>query len=183
MFCKNKIIFLKHCILYFWQGSEYTHNKYSLTCTVDLCYVLYVTYSQPRHLQKPVCYWKLRHINVLFRRIYSHIVAHLEPCVNIAYSEPCNIQKPIKFRTRIYSKLCQWIFWHTQKAVQHLHIESFTIFRTSRYLERTKAYSEPCQISKMEGLKHLVKGYNCSSTTFHLSNLKRFWACLHLNNS
>ena len=118
--------------------------------------------------------------------IQTHIQpywAYLEPCVNIAYSEPCNIQKPIKFRTRIYSKLCQGIFWHTQKAVQRLHIESFTIFRTSPYLERTKAYSEPCQISKMENLKKLVKGYNCSSTTFHLSNLERFWACLHLNNS
>ena len=83
--------------------------------------------------------------------MYSHIVVYLEPCVNIAYSEPCNIQKRIKFRTRIYSKLCQGIFRHTQKAVQRLHIESFTIFRTSPYLERTKAYSEPCQISKMEG--------------------------------
>ena len=54
-------------------GIHSSLNKYSLTCTVDLCYVLYVTYSQPWHLQKPVCYWKLRHIHVLFRRIYSHI--------------------------------------------------------------------------------------------------------------
>ena len=72
-------------------------------------YVLYDAYSEPWHIQNPVYYRKFRHL--------GHIVAYLEPCVILLYSESYDIQIPDKFRTQIYSELCQRILWHIQNAV------------------------------------------------------------------
>ena len=45
------------------------------------------------NIQNPAYDRKFRHIRVLLS-IFSHIVAYLEPCVNIAHSEPCHSQTP-----------------------------------------------------------------------------------------
>ena len=50
-------------------------------------------------IQNPVYYHKFSNIQA-----YSHptqtIVAYLKPYVTLAYSEPCHIQNPSKFRTQ-----------------------------------------------------------------------------------
>ena len=56
------------------------------------------------HIQNFVYYRKFKHSGI-FRyhsEIFSHIVAYLEPCVTLAYSEPYNIQNPGIFRTLIH---------------------------------------------------------------------------------
>ena len=60
--------------------------------------------------------------------ISSHIVAYLEPCVTLAYSEPCRIQNPGIFST-----------WDTCRTLPKYILA---------YSERrvTLAYSEPCRI-------------------------------------
>ena len=67
-------------------------NKYSLTRAIYFMI----------HIQNPVYYRKFRHIQTCSRPlkdIFSHIVAYLEPCVTLAYSEPCHIQNSGVFRT------------------------------------------------------------------------------------
>ena len=49
------------------------------------------------HIQNPVYYRKFRHIHAYSR----HIKTYLEPCVALAYSEPCQIQNPGIYRTHI----------------------------------------------------------------------------------
>ena len=54
-------------------------------------YVLYDTYSKPCLLSSIQTY---SGIFTSYYDILNHIVAYLEPCVALAYSEPCHIQNP-----------------------------------------------------------------------------------------
>ena len=68
------------------------------------------------------------------------IYMKLEPCVILAYSEPCHIQNPGMFKTRVSlsryilpcSELCVTIvYWEPG------HIQNFAIFQILAYLVRT----------------------------------------------
>ena len=102
-------------------------STHSLTFRVTSLYVLHDTYSGPCLLLKIQIY----------SYIFSHIVAYLEPCVILAYSECFHIQNPGIFRTQYifrtlsrhilaYSVGCvTLIFWKT------FFIQNFAIFRIS----------------------------------------------------
>ena len=94
-----------------------------------MCYVLYV---KCRALSL-IMYQTYSDLFLSYLNIFSHIVAFLEPFVTLTYSGSCHVNNPSIFRTKIYSKLCQGIFRHTQNAVYHLHIGNPVIFRTLPY--------------------------------------------------
>ena len=75
-------------------------NRYSSTCRVTLCYVLYETFRTLRIIINSDI---LRHIYILFR--------HIQPYCDI-FRMLCNSS------TLVYSELCQEIFWHIQNAVK-----------------------------------------------------------------
>ena len=62
--------------------------KYSLTSRVTSSYALYKIYSEP-------CLWlqtqTYSSIFASYSKIFRHIVAYLEPCVALVYSERCCI--------------------------------------------------------------------------------------------
>ena len=63
-------------------------NKYPLTCRVTWRYVYHDTYSEPwLLLQIQTC----SNIFTSYANISSYIVAYLEPCVILVYSEPWHI--------------------------------------------------------------------------------------------
>ena len=87
-------------------------NKYSLTC------------KWPRAMYCRYIFRTLSYTSI-------HIVAYWEPCVTLAYSEPCHIQNPGIFRAQdifrtlssqilAYSKRCvtlaYWEHWHIQNC-------------------------------------------------------------------
>ena len=82
-------------------------------------------------------------------------MAYLEPCVTLAYSEPCHIALCCArtLRPLPYLGIC--------------HIQNLAYFGPELDLVL-------CQMSKMEGLTKLVQRYNHSSTMVHLNCLTRF---------
>ena len=102
------------------------------------------------HIQKCVYYLTFRHIRAYSRPIktfqpYCHM-PYLEHCVTLAYYEPCHIQNPDVFKPKIYSELCQGIFWQRRVTLAYwepCHIQNFAMFRSLAYLE-PEAYSESC---------------------------------------
>ena len=74
--------------------------------------------------------------------IFSHIVAYLEPCVTLAYLEPCHIQNPSIFKTwdafrtssrhiPAYSECCVTLVYWKPYHIQHFAIfHNFRICRT-----------------------------------------------------
>ena len=130
------------------------------------------------------------------RSCYSFLVlyfhGHIQPYCDICstlcnscifrtlpYSESWYIQNPgyiqnsVKVYFGVFRTLCK------ARILRTCNIQSFAIFRILTYL-RLKAYSETCQTSKMHGLTKLVKGYNCTSKTFHLSCLTTLYSDLGL---
>ena len=81
--------------------------------------------------------------------IFSDIVPYLEPCVTLAYLEPCHIQNPSIFRTQDkFKTLSRHILAYPERCVtlahwEPFHIQNFAIFRILAYLE-PEAYSESC---------------------------------------
>ena len=56
-----------------------------------------------------------RLIHVLFRHI-SHIVAYLEPCATLEYSELCQIQNPDIFTTQdVFKTLSKHTFGYSER--------------------------------------------------------------------
>ena len=114
-------------------------NKYSLTYRVTSCYVLYDTYSEPCLLSTIQTY---SGIITSYSDIFSHIVAYLEPCVALEYSEPCHIQNPGIFRIHdmfknsvkaysgIFRMLCNTRMLRTLSYSEHCRIQNFGIFKT-----------------------------------------------------
>ena len=90
-------------------------NKYSLAWRVTSRWVFYETYSEPCLLPQIRTYLG---IFTQYSDIFSYIMEYLEPYVTLAFSEPCHIQNPGILRTKIYSKLCEGIFWYIQNAVK-----------------------------------------------------------------
>ena len=89
-----------------------------------------------------------RHIHVL-SDIFSYMVAYLEPCVTLAYSEPCHIQNPGIFSSQdIFRTLSRHFLAYSECCVtltywESCHIQNFAIFKILAYLG-PKAYSESC---------------------------------------
>ena len=114
-------------------------NKYSLTCRVTSCYILYYTYSEPYLLSK---IQKYSGIFTSYLGIFSHIyfVAYLEPCVTLAYSECCHIQNPGIFRTQnIFTTLARHILAYSECCVtlaywEPSHVQDFATFIILAYL-------------------------------------------------
>ena len=81
--------------------------------------------------------------------IFSHIVAHLEPCVILAYSEPCHIQYSGIFRTQdMFRTLLRHILAYSLGCVKlaswkPCQNQNFVIFRISASLG-LEAYSKSC---------------------------------------
>ena len=89
-------------------------------------------------VQNPVYYRKFRHIQAYM--LFSYIVTYLEPCVTLAYSEPCHIQNPGIYRAQdIFSSLSRHILAYSEHCVTRIlrilsysefsHIKNFGIFR------------------------------------------------------
>ena len=113
-------------------------NKYSLTCKVTARYVLYETYPEP-------CLGKFHNLI----KIFSHIVAYLEPCITVTCSKSCLIQNPGIFKTwdtfRTLSKHALAYSEHcaTLATWELFHTENFAIFRVLVCLGPS-SYSESC---------------------------------------
>ena len=92
-------------------------------------------------LKNPVSHWYFKN-----SRHIQNQVKYL--CWKILYPILCD---PSIFRTLTYSEYCQTSVtkYFIQNLVQPWHIQKPSIFNTLVYSE-IKAYSEPCQISKME---------------------------------
>ena len=53
-----------------------------------------------------------------YRDIFSHIVAYLEPCETLTYSEPCHIQHPGIFKTQdILRTLSRHVLAYSERCV------------------------------------------------------------------
>ena len=105
--------------------------------------VLHHTYSEPCLLLKIQAY---SGIFTSYSDIFSHIVAYLDPCVILAYSEPCYIQDPGIFTTQdIIRTMSRHIlensvgsvtlaFWKTC-FIQHFAIFRILALRNSRHIQ------------------------------------------------
>ena len=86
------------------------------------------------HIQNPVYYRRFRHIK-----------AYLEPCVTLAYSEPCHIQTPGIFRTQDIFRTRSWhILVYSERCLtlpywEPSHIQN--TFYTEQFLHNIQAYS------------------------------------------
>ena len=80
------------------------------------------------HIQNPI---------IVKSEIFSQIVAYLEPCITLAYSEPCHIQNPGIFRTRDTLRILPRHILAYSEGCVTCHIQNFGKFRT-------RAYSESC---------------------------------------
>ena len=89
-------------------------------------YVLHDTYSEPCLLLKIQAY---SGIFTSYSDIFSHIVAYLDPCVILAYSEPCYIQDRGIFTTQD-----TLAFWKTC-FIQHFAIIRILALRNSRHIQ------------------------------------------------
>ena len=113
-----------------------------MTYIVALSYVLYEIFRTLSIIVNSA-------ILTSYSDIFSHIVAYVEPCVALAYAEPCHIQDFGTFiEPEIYSKLCQDILLYSPHCVmlaywEPCHMQNFAIFRVLAYLG-PEAYSESC---------------------------------------
>ena len=127
MFCENNQKL--YILLNLWQVSEYAHLSISTHELVEWTLLLLIqTYSG---------------IFTSYSDISSHIVAYLEPCVTLAYSEPCHIQNPVIFRTwDIFRTLSRHILAYLERWVTYwepCHIQHFVIFRKDPRIFGTKS--------------------------------------------
>ena len=94
------------------------------------------------------------HIHVLLD-ILIHVVAYLEPCVTLGYSETCHIQNCAIFKTQdIFRTQSRHILSYSEHCVMlayraPCHLELYHIHRVLVYF-RCQIYLELYQISKME---------------------------------
>ena len=77
------------------------------------------------HIQKPVYYRKFRHFQAYSCPIQTYIVAYLEPCVTVSYSEYWHIQNLIYIQNSVKQGI-----WHMRNGVKRLHIENPASFST-----------------------------------------------------
>ena len=117
---KTIIFFPNRSILNLWPIQLFL-NKYSLTC------------KWPRAMYCRYIFRTLSYTSI-------HIVAYWEPCVTLAYSEPCHIQNPGIYRAQdIFSSLSRHILAYSEHCVTRIlrilsysefsHIKNFGIFR------------------------------------------------------
>ena len=107
-------------------------------------YVLYETYPV-------LCLYRQTYSGIFtfYSDICSHIVAYLEPFVNLTYPEPRHIQNPGIFGTRdIFRALSKHFPAYSERCVtlanwERCRVQNFAIFRMLAYL-RPEAYSESC---------------------------------------
>ena len=109
--------------------------------------------------------------------IFRHIVAYLEPCVTLTYSEPCHIQNPGIFRTQdIFRTLSRHILTYSKRCVtfafwELCHIQKFAIFRILAYLGQ-EAYSESCLQRHIQAYWGIFNKDWCNKINFVFFTLK-----------
>ena len=171
------IIFPKCSILNLLPSSEYV---ISLTFRVTLYYVQRGTYSEPCLLLKIQTY------SSMFSscsNIFSHIVAYLELCVILAYSELRHIQNPGISRTQdIFRTVSKHILVYSVDSVtlvflKPCDIHIFAIFKMSANLG-LEAYSESCLFKQIQAYSDIFNNDNINFlffTFFHTfqRNFKR----------
>ena len=125
-----------------WPGSKYAYLSVKLPCKVTPHYVLYETYLEPCQIQT------YSGIFTSYLDIFSLIVAYLEPCVTLAYSERCYIHNPFILERKIFRTLSRHILAYSDCYVtlgywDPCHIQICAIFRILAYLGPT-LHSESC---------------------------------------
>ena len=127
---------------------------------------MYDAYSQSCLLLKTKIY---SGILTFCSDMFSHIVAYLEPCVTLSYSELCHTQNPGIFRTQdmprvlsrhiqVYAGRCVILaYWEL------CHIKKFSIFRILAHLG-PEAYSICLKITLTFFFHEIYKGI-CFLTT------------------
>ena len=104
-------------------------------------YVLYETYSELCLLSQIQTY-----SGIFTSYLDIHVMAYLEPCVTLAYPEPCHIQNPEIFRTRdIFRARLRHALVYSERW-EPCHVQNFAIFRILTHLW-PEAYSESCSFS------------------------------------
>ena len=120
--------------------------------------------------------------------IFHHIVAYLEPCVTLEYSEPCHILNTGISRTQdIFRTPSRHILAYSERCVTSAywapcHIQNFAIFRIQACLG-PRAYLESCLFTQIQPYSDIFNNdsYNNIHFLFVLPcfqrNLKRhvFW--------
>ena len=101
-----------------------------------------------RHIHNTAYYCKFRHFQPYCT--YYCKFRHFQPYCSIfrILCNSCIFRTLAYLEPKIYSEICQDIFWYIQNAMQRSHIENchiqnFTIFRILTYLG-FEAYSETC---------------------------------------
>ena len=114
--------------------------------------------------------------------IFSPIVAYLEPCVTLTYSEPCHIQNSSIFRTQdIFRTQSRHILAYSECYVtlacwEPCHIQNFAIFRILAHVG-PKAYSESCLYKHIQAYSGIFSNdsyNNINFLFFYLFNLTYF---------
>ena len=130
-----------------------------------------------RHIQDPAIYRTLLLSSIKtysgtfisYLDTLNHVVAYLEPCVTLAYSEFWHIQNPIYIQNSVkaYFGIFRTLFnvrmLRTLPYLELCHIQDFGIFRTKDTFTT---------MSNIKDGGHQLKG-NYSSTKSHLSCLAR----------
>ena len=129
-------------------------NKYSITCSVTLRYVLYEKYVGPCPLSQIQTY---SGVFTSYSDIFSCIVVvYLDSSVTIAFSEPSHIQNPVIFRTRvIFRTLSRNILAYSERCEMLAFWEPFTIFRIFAYFG-PELYSEPCLFRHIQAYSIMI---------------------------
>ena len=136
-------------------------NKHSLTCRVTSHYLRHDTYSEPCLLLEIQTYSV---ISTSYSYIFSNILAYLESCAALAYSEPCYIHNPGIVRTQaIFRTLSRHILSYSECCIvpaywEAWYIQNFAIFRILAYLG-PKAYSDIFSNDNNINFLFLLKSY------------------------
>ena len=93
--------------------------------------------------------------------MFSDIVAYVEACITLAYSEPCHIQNPGIFRIQdLFRTLPRHILAYSKRCVtlacwEPCHIPNFPILRILACLG-PKEYSEPCVFRHIQAYSIMI---------------------------
>ena len=162
--------------------SERCHIYENLQFFWTLTYLKPTTYSEPSQRFKMEFFAKIvksyNYLQLLFCSVFdfltsysnisSHIVAYLEPCVTLAYSDswhiynPRNIQNSVKAYSGLFRSLCNACMWRTR------HLEFWHIY-DRRYIQN------PVHIEKFRN----IQGYSIMTViqtlTFFFFTWKLHW--------
>ena len=108
-----------------------------------------------------------------YSEIFSHIVAYLEPCITVAYSEvwhirnPRYIQNSVKAYPGIFRTLCNTLIRRTLLYSELCHIQNVGL----AYLG-SEAYSESCLFRHIQAYSDIFNNENSSLFTYFSTNAR-----------